>query len=121
MPIMSGSNTSVPAAKCDRSLLENAVKTYCSPGDIVRRAVFASEIFRPRGVLQNVIPAMKELVSFDTMGGTCIVCGQRISRGRCFCQLKYKGRIMTLCCPLCLEVFQINPGHYSGNLQGSQT
>jgi hypothetical protein len=28
---------------------------------------------------------------------------------------------MALCCPLCLEVFQINPGHYSGNLQCSQT
>jgi hypothetical protein len=28
---------------------------------------------------------------------------------------------LTLCCPLCLGVFQINPGHYSGNLQRSQT
>ncbi|MDP1581595.1 MAG: hypothetical protein Q8M02_15105 [Candidatus Didemnitutus sp.] len=37
---------------------------------------------------------------------TCAVCGKVTANGRGYMQLQAEGRMIELCCPMCLKVFQ---------------
>lgn len=41
---------------------------------------------------------------------TCEVCGKGVAGGRGYCRLKHEGLMIELCCPLCVEVFQMGKG-----------
>ncbi len=50
----------------------------------------------------------------DTIGcqnetPSCVVCGKNVERGGGFAHINHKGLMVNLCCPLCLETFQILP------------
>ena len=42
----------------------------------------------------------------------CAVCEQRIAGGRWFARINHSGFIVALCCPLCADTFNRNPGAY---------
>jgi len=50
----------------------------------------------------------------DTIGyrqgiPACAVCGKNVQGGGGFARLNHQGRMVELCCPLCLETFQRDP------------
>src|SRR5690348_15779699 len=50
----------------------------------------------------------------DTIGyrqniPACAVCGKNVTGGGGFARLNHNGRMLELCCPLCLQTFQTNP------------
>jgi hypothetical protein len=42
----------------------------------------------------------------------CMVCGKGLALGRGFALIQWDAQWVSLCCPLCLEVFQKSPGPY---------
>jgi hypothetical protein len=43
---------------------------------------------------------------------SCIVCQKPVRYGTGFAHIKEDGKMVTLCCPLCMETFQRNPQLY---------
>jgi ribosomal protein L24E len=53
----------------------------------------------------------------DTLGyrsdtEACAVCGKNVRAGGGFARVNRDGRMIELCCPLCLETFQRDPTPY---------
>jgi len=47
------------------------------------------------------------------IGETCIVCGKSADGDRDFSHVYHKGRRFSLCCPLCLQLFQRAPDRFA--------
>lgn len=57
----------------------------------------------------------------DTIGTgngveACAVCGKNVEHGGGFARVKREERMVSLCCPLCLETFQRDPAPYVAKL-----
>jgi hypothetical protein len=60
----------------------------------------------------------------DTIGyrkniPACAVCGKSVQGGGGFARVNHRGRMIELCCPLCLETFEEDPAPYLGRLEKS--
>ena len=42
----------------------------------------------------------------------CIVCGKSVDHGGGLAHFKVEGRMIAICCPLCIETFTKDPRHY---------
>lgn len=45
---------------------------------------------------------------------TCIVCGKSTEGAAGFAHLYHKGLRFSLCCPMCVQMFQRAPGRFAG-------
>lgn len=54
-----------------------------------------------------------EIQDFDK---ECLVCGKGVEHGEGFCRLKVEERMIALCCPLCMEVYQKEPRRFLAKL-----
>ncbi len=50
-----------------------------------------------------------DIASWDHL---CIVCGKTVDQGGGMCHIKAGGRMVALCCPLCIATFNKDPVHY---------
>ena len=57
---------------------------------------------------------MNEYLGIEDWDAHCIVCGKSVEQGGGMCQIKVEGRMIALCCPLCIETFNKDPKHYVG-------
>ena len=64
---------------------------------------------------------MDPLSSFDSSDEFCAVCGKSVAGGRGYAHLRHDGRVLALCCPLCLEAFQQKPGYYAALRKASES
>jgi YHS domain-containing protein len=57
---------------------------------------------------------MNELETADVIewDHLCIVCSKTVDEGGGMCHIKAGGRMIALCCPLCIETFNKDPMHY---------
>jgi hypothetical protein len=46
----------------------------------------------------------------------CLVCGNGVEHGEGFARIKVGEHMITLCCPLCMEVYQKDPQRYLARL-----
>ncbi len=54
--------------------------------------------------------------SEDELEKNCLVCGKDVDHGGGFSRLNVKGRMIALCCPLCLDVYQKTPERFLAKL-----
>ena len=47
----------------------------------------------------------------------CAVCGKNVQNGGGFARIRHGDRMVELCCPLCLDTFQKDPGPYVKRMQ----
>lgn len=43
---------------------------------------------------------------------TCMVCVKNVEHGGFFTRINHEGKMVNLCCPLCLETFRKEPNRY---------
>lgn len=43
----------------------------------------------------------------------CVVCGKAVPEDGALCHLRHDGRVFTLCCPMCLDLFQRAPDRFA--------
>lgn len=55
--------------------------------------------------------------NMDCESVQCAVCEKEIMGGRWAARIKHGEMMVALCCPLCLEAFEMNPGAYIGRLK----
>lgn len=48
----------------------------------------------------------------ENWGHLCIVCGKSVDEGGGLAHIKAGGRMIALCCPLCIETFNKHPTQY---------
>ena len=47
---------------------------------------------------------------------TCVVCGKDATGNRGFARIQFKGMMLRLCCPGCMESFETKPEYYHSRL-----
>ena len=47
---------------------------------------------------------------------TCVVCGKDATGNRGFARIQFKGMMISLCCPGCMESFETKPDSYLSRL-----
>ena len=55
---------------------------------------------------------LEEMIYIDNWGRECTVCGRNMSGERGFACIEYDGEMITLCSPLCVEMFHREPLRY---------
>lgn len=61
--------------------------------------------------------SIEDTIGYQTEVEACVVCGKNVQRGGGFSRITHGQRLMSLCCPLCLETFQKDPQPYVGRLE----
>jgi ribosomal protein L24E len=56
--------------------------------------------------------SIEETIGYRHETRACAVCGKNVEGGGGFARVNKAGRLVELCCPLCLETFQTNPAPY---------
>ena len=56
--------------------------------------------------------SIEDTIGFQNGAAACTVCGKNVENGGGFARIKRGNAMLNLCCPLCLETFQGNPGPY---------
>ena len=56
----------------------------------------------------------------DTPFVRCAVCEKAIMSGKWFARIRHESWMVTLCCPLCTEVFEAKPAAYVRRIQTLQ-
>jgi len=46
----------------------------------------------------------------------CIVCDKSVTHGGGFCRIQVEGKMISLCCPLCLETYNKDEARYAAKL-----
>lgn len=49
----------------------------------------------------------------ESTSETCIVCGKDLSGATAVAHLYHEGRRFSLCCPMCIQMFQRAPGRFA--------
>lgn len=60
---------------------------------------------------------MEETISYHWSGLACAVGGKNDEGSGRFARVNRRGRMILLCCPICLETFEQNPNPYSRRLK----
>jgi ribosomal protein L24E len=60
---------------------------------------------------------MEETIGYRRDVPACAVCGKNVERGGGFVRVNRAGRMIELCCPLCLETFEQDPAPYLRRLE----
>ena len=60
---------------------------------------------------------IEDTIGYRNEAPACAVCGKNVQNGGGFARVKSAERMVELCCPLCLETFQKDPGPYIRRLQ----
>ena len=60
--------------------------------------------------------SLEDTIGYQNQAQACVVCGKNVERGGGFARIKHKDIMVNLCCPLCLETFQKDPGPYMARL-----
>jgi ribosomal protein L24E len=55
---------------------------------------------------------LEDIIGQTDENDACIVCEKPVRYGTGFAHIKHEGKMVTLCCPLCMETFQKNPKPY---------
>lgn len=55
---------------------------------------------------------LEDVIGIRDENDRCIVCEKPVRYGTGFAHIKHEDRMVTLCCPLCMETFQKNPHPY---------
>jgi hypothetical protein len=53
-----------------------------------------------------------DMIEMKEEGEACAVCGKHLDRGG-FARISHRGEMVPVCCPLCMETFQKDPGPYA--------
>ena len=61
--------------------------------------------------------SIEDTIGYRNEVPACAVCGKNVQGGGGFARIQHSGRLIELCCPLCLETFQKNPAPYLKRLQ----
>ena len=61
--------------------------------------------------------SIEDTIGYRNSTRACAVCGKNVENGGGFARIKHGERMVELCCPLCLETFQKEPGPYVKRLQ----
>jgi len=61
--------------------------------------------------------SVEDTIGFDSAGEACVVCGKNVQGSGGFARIKHGERMVSLCCPLCLETFQSDPQPHMGRLE----
>jgi hypothetical protein len=60
--------------------------------------------------------SVEDTIGYQTEVEACVVCGKNVQGGGGFSRIKHGERMVSLCCPLCLETFQSDPQLYMKRL-----
>jgi hypothetical protein len=60
--------------------------------------------------------SLGDLIGSQNDVPTCAVCGKNVEGDSGFAKINHSGVMVNLCCPLCLETFQSDPGPYMAKL-----
>lgn len=60
---------------------------------------------------------MEETIGYRRNVPACAVCGKNVQSGGGFARVNRGGRMVELCCPLCLETFEKDPDPYVRRLE----
>ena len=55
---------------------------------------------------------MDDSLGVENWDTHCLVCGKSVDQGGGMAHFNVEGRMIALCCPLCIETFEKNPQHY---------
>ena len=61
--------------------------------------------------------SMEDTIGYRQNIPACAVCGKNVQGGGGFARVNRGGRMVELCCPLCLETFEKEPAPYLGRLE----
>lgn len=61
--------------------------------------------------------SIEDTIGFDSAVESCVVCGKNVAAGGGFARLKHAGKMLSLCCPLCLETFRQDSQPYLERLE----
>jgi hypothetical protein len=61
--------------------------------------------------------SMEDTIGYRAGVPACAVCGKNVQNGGGFARIKQGERMVELCCPLCLDIFQSDPLPYMKRLQ----
>lgn len=57
--------------------------------------------------------SMEDMIYIKDWGEECAVCGKDVTGNRGFAHIRWEGKMIALCCPLCVETFHRNPRAYT--------
>jgi hypothetical protein len=50
--------------------------------------------------------SIEDTIGYQNDVESCVVCGKNVEHGGGFARINYKGIMVNLCCPFCLDAFQ---------------
>lgn len=60
--------------------------------------------------------SIEDTIGWLTEGECCLVCGKEIASGQKAARIRDGEIFVSLCCPLCVETFQKNPGPFRARM-----
>lgn len=76
-----------------------------------------ARVRRPLAALREEAMRMEETIGYRRNVPACAVCGKNVQSGGGFARVNRGGRMVELCCPLCLETFEKDPDPYVRRLE----
>lgn len=52
-------------------------------------------------------------LGIEVEGDVCTICGKRLGEHDALAHIQHDGERISICCPLCLEAFERDKGHFS--------
>jgi hypothetical protein len=56
--------------------------------------------------------SIEDTFGYRDEGETCVVCGKGLRPGEALATMHKSGSKLPICCPMCLEAYQQDPGRY---------
>ena len=65
--------------------------------------------------------SIEDTIGYQNDAPACVVCGKNVEHGGGFARINHRGIMVNLCCPHCMETFEIDPGPHMARLAKIET